>query len=300
MARRKQLRDSVLLIQNSDFIQSPLRRIFQSLGVLELQVCKPDQLSKLGRSVSSSLVVVEAAARSTQRSMRSQVQLAKRYFPSAPVIVVSSRSDLEEAVEAIRSGADDYLKVTDNVARYERAIERAQSSRHQPVDETTGLYNAQFLKTVLDSEIDEAKMSGRPLTLIFADLDRFKQVNDRYGHTVGTKVLGEVAQVFKKQLRGTDKIFRYGGDEFVAVLGACDLETATRVAERIRQAVDEREFLRDEGYRIRVSTSIGVALFGDSVKTRKSLIDRADEAMYLAKKKKGNRVEIASARRKIK
>lgn len=289
MARRKQLRDSVLLIQKSDFIKSPLRRIFQSLGVLELQVCKPGQLARLGRTMNTRLIVIEA----TGKAIRVQIQLAKRYFPSAPVIVVSEKGDLEEAVESVRAGADDYLRTHDSLARFERALERAQRSKSQPVDATTGLYNAPFLKTVLDLEIEESKLSGKPLSVIFADLDRFKRVNDRYGHTVGTKVLVEVAQVFKKQLRETDKIFRYGGDEFVAVLGTCDLETAVRIANRIRRALVERDFLADEGYDISLSGSFGVAWYPEAGRTRKALIESADQAMYRAKRKKGNRVEVA-------
>jgi diguanylate cyclase (GGDEF)-like protein len=161
------------------------------------------------------------------------------------------------------------------------------------VDDATGLYNTRYLHNVLDKEILQSQSTGRPFAVLFIDADKFKTVNDSNGHLIGTRLLYELGDQLKRYVRDTDTVFRYGGDEFIAVLSACDLATAKVVAERIRQSVEKRAFLESEGLQIHFTVSIGVALFPEHAKSKKEIIDAADQAMYDAKKTSRNSVTVA-------
>jgi two-component system cell cycle response regulator len=161
------------------------------------------------------------------------------------------------------------------------------------VDDATGLYNTRYLNNVLDREIQTAQTSSKSFAILFIDADRFKSINDKHGHLVGTRILYELGDQLKRFTRDSDTVFRYGGDEFVAVLSSCDLATAKSVAERIRASVEQQIFLHSDGLNIRFTVSIGVALFPDHAKSKKEIIHAADQAMYDAKKTARNRVSIA-------
>lgn len=162
------------------------------------------------------------------------------------------------------------------------------------VDDATGLYNTRYLNYILDREIMQARATGRPFAVLFMDADHFKNINDKHGHLVGTKLLNELGDQLKRFVREKDTVFRYGGDEFVAVLSPCDLPTARAVAERIRSSVETRPFLEDEELNLHFTVSIGVALFPEHAASKKEIIEAADHAMYDAKKRTRNSVTIAT------
>jgi diguanylate cyclase (GGDEF)-like protein len=161
------------------------------------------------------------------------------------------------------------------------------------VDDATGLYNTRYLYAVLEREITQSVATQKSFAVLFMDADYFKKINDQYGHLVGTKLLHELAGQLKRYVRGKDTVFRYGGDEFIAVLNACDLTTAVAVAERIRMSVEQATFLVEEGLKIKMTLSIGVALFPDHAGSIKDVIAAADLAMYAAKKQTRNSVTVA-------
>lgn len=166
------------------------------------------------------------------------------------------------------------------------------------VDDATGLYNTRYLHNTLDREIAQSEATNRPFAVLFIDADKFKGVNDQHGHLVGTKLLNELGEQLKKLVRSNDTVFRYGGDEFVAVLSSCDLTTAGAVAERIRAHVEGHSFISDEGLNLHFTVSIGVALFPDHANSKKDLINAADHAMYDVKKTTRNSVTIAKVKPK--
>jgi diguanylate cyclase (GGDEF)-like protein len=162
-----------------------------------------------------------------------------------------------------------------------RAVERIQELTI--TDDCTHLFNARHLAAVLPTEIERARRFDQPLGLLFLDLDNFKQVNDEHGHLAGSRVLAEAAEVITRTLRSVDLAFRYGGDEFVAVLPQTSGSSAAKAANRLLVALRARRFLSLENLSLRLTASLGVASYPDDADNAAALLERADQRMYLVK-----------------
>ena len=150
-------------------------------------------------------------------------------------------------------------------------------------DDLTHLHNSRYLNLVLRREAKRASRSGRPLSLLFIDLDGFKNVNTKHGHLAGSKALVEAAAIVKGSARETDVAARYGGDEFSVILPDTGREGAVSVAERIRDRFRAFRFLKADGLAVRVTASIGVATLPDVAGSAEELLRAADKAMYKVK-----------------
>lgn len=163
--------------------------------------------------------------------------------------------------------------------------------RQAITDALTGLYNRNGLFLLGEREIERALRYNRPLSALMLDLDHFKQVNDAYGHTIGDQVLREVSQRCLALVREADLVGRYGGDEFVLLLLETDLETACKVAERLREAIAISPIHTEKG-EVAIAASIGVAQASLATPNLDVLIRAADDAMYVAKQSGRNRVMV--------
>jgi len=150
-------------------------------------------------------------------------------------------------------------------------------------DDCTNLYNARHLHSVLDKEIYRSQRYGYEFSVIFADLDHFKRINDTYGHLVGSKLLAEIGQVLKSHCRLIDFAFRYGGDEFVVLLPQTSKESACIAARRLHKLIGDTVWLQAEGLDIQITASVGLACYPSDSKTKVQLLQLADEAMYSVK-----------------
>ena len=157
-------------------------------------------------------------------------------------------------------------------------------------DDLTKLFNTRYLNRTIEIEIQRSSRYNTSVSLIFMDIDYFKNINDQYGHLVGSKVLVEIGQILLKSLRSIDIVARYGGDEFVIVLPQTPPAAATQIAERMRKAVESNVFLKKEGYSLRMTASFGVASYPENAQSKDDLIRLADEAMYRVKYQTRNAV----------
>jgi diguanylate cyclase (GGDEF)-like protein len=170
----------------------------------------------------------------------------------------------------------------DNALRMQRA------EALSVTDDLTQLYNSRYLSQVLRRETKRASRSGRPLSLLFIDLDGFKRINDTHGHLFGSSALVEAAAVIRI-------VARFGGDEFALVLPETGSGGAVAVGERIRDKISVHRFLSDEGLDIRLTASVGVATLPDVAASAEQLIHAADEAMYWVKEHGKNGISVAGS-----
>ncbi len=191
----------------------------------------------------------------------------------------------------LKDDLDLVMRIIDQLAI---AIERTllyQRMRELAItDDLTKLFNTRYLNRTIEVEIQRSTRYNTSVSLIFMDIDYFKNVNDRHGHLVGSKLLVEMAQLLLKSLRTVDIVARYGGDEFVIVLPQTSPDAAILIAERMRKAIEQYTFLKKEGYFLKLTASFGVASYPESAKSKEELIRLADEAMYKVKYKTRNAV----------
>jgi len=168
-------------------------------------------------------------------------------------------------------------------------------ARHEVgMDVLTRLLNRRFLPTIFKREISHANRVGLPLSVLLIDVDRFKQINDTWGHSTGDEILRKVSSAFYEHVRTSDYVFRYGGDEFLIMLTEAAQADTLRTAERIRARVEKIRVNAPSGEVIPLSLSIGVAMYNGHPDYER-LIQAADEALYGAKRRGRNCVELWSS-----
>jgi diguanylate cyclase (GGDEF)-like protein len=160
-------------------------------------------------------------------------------------------------------------------------------------DDLTRLYNSRYMNQVLRRETKRASRSGRPMSLLFIDMDGFKQVNDVHGHLCGSRALVEAAGLIRSCARETDVVARFGGDEFSLILPDTGRDGAVSVATRIRERISEHAFLETDGLKVRLTASVGVATLPDVAGSAEELIRAADKAMYRVKGAGKNGIHVA-------
>jgi diguanylate cyclase (GGDEF)-like protein len=229
------------------------------------------------------------------------------------VIFLTGKKDIDSIVEGLETGADDYLpkpfdrrellsrlKVGLRLIEFEKALREANEKLHALAitDGLTGISNRRAIFERLRSEISRAVRENSPFCLIMLDIDHFKKVNDTYGHGAGDKVLVEIVNRIKSELRPHDDIGRYGGEEFLVGISKTDSKTSRVIAEKLRTCICKRPF-QIEDRKIDVSLSLGVVDFmpsrdNDINDLLEAMIKAADIALYKAKEAGRNRVAYDS------
>jgi diguanylate cyclase (GGDEF)-like protein len=209
-------------------------------------------------------------------------------------IVAIDRVPAKSAPRLARSTVDVLLAgIEPGAIALENALRVQRAEALSVTDDLTQLYNSRYLSQVLRRETKRASRSGRPLSLLFVDLDGFKGINDQHGHLFGSRALVEAASVIRTSARETDMVARFGGDEFALILPDTGSEGAAAVGDRVRDRIAEFQFLQADGLAIRLTVSVGVATLPDVADSADGLIQAADDAMYWVKDHGKNGIHIA-------
>jgi two-component system, cell cycle response regulator len=224
---------------------------------------------------------------------------------NVPILAIAEPEGNGRLVRALELGVNDYIsrpldknelmaraRTQIRKKRYtERLRDNVQMSIEMAItDALTGLHNRRYMETHVGSLVNQAAARGKPLTILLLDIDYFKAVNDTHGHDAGDDVLREFALRIRKSIRGIDLACRFGGEEFVVVMPETDMAVAAVVAERLRRRIASEPFRIQQGGRLLdVTISIGIAALGRD-DTAASVLKRADQALYRAKRDGRNRV----------
>jgi two-component system cell cycle response regulator len=227
-----------------------------------------------------------------------------------PIIILVEAGDEARLLRALDMGINDYvmrpLDRSELLARVKTQIKRKrfsdflrnrlqQSVELSITDPLTGLYNRRYMEGHLKTLIAEAQRSGRALSILLADIDHFKRVNDTYGHDVGDVVLKEFSERFRRNTRGIDLACRLGGEEFVIIMPDADIHRACQIGERVRDCVAAVPFPIGSGKEISVTASVGLATLDGANDTSDAIFKRADNALYAAKRRGRNQVAADAA-----
>jgi two-component system cell cycle response regulator len=235
-----------------------------------------------------------------------------RALPFIPIIMQTALDATENKVEGLEAGADDYItkpidfaelkarvnsmlrikRLQDALEERERQLlEANERLRHMSqTDALTGIDNRRHLEERIDEMFEHARRLNEPFACVMCDLDRFKSVNDTYGHQAGDAVLKQFARILRNEIREIDRVGRYGGEEFMLLLPGTVLDAAVTFAERVRKEVEGHTFTFD-GSQICRTASFGVSAWPHPrVGNCDVLVRAADDALYVAKETGRNRV----------
>lgn len=233
---------------------------------------------------------------------------SRRDDPYIYIILVSIQDQIEKLAEGIYAGADDYLikpvvpeelearllagkRILDLQTELMSARDALQIQATH--DALTSLWNRKGILDILEREVNRASRSGLPVSVIMADVDGFKFINDTFGHPVGDKVLVEIAARMRDTIRSYDAAGRFGGDEFLMVLPGCETEAAVYLAERIRKELTMSKFPLPEDDIFSISISMGIASSAMGIGLEADdLILAADSALLRAKQMGKDRIEV--------
>jgi diguanylate cyclase (GGDEF)-like protein len=218
--------------------------------------------------------------------------------PTQCVIMLTAYATVDNAIQALKEGATDFVKkpfenehlihiITQALEKFRTLLEKEKLEKEvrrlSITDDLTGLYNYRHFFKTLESELVRMKRQRTSLSLLMFDLDHFKRYNDLFGHWDGDKVLRKVGEIVRNSIRSNvDTGYRYGGDEFAALLIGASLDQALAIAERIRSSIEHAGFQE-------ITVSVGLCEFQERFSLER-FVKAADDAMYIAKNSGGNRI----------
>jgi two-component system, cell cycle response regulator len=299
----------VLLVEDQE---RAVQRVTAALRRMHSVDVEPDvaaALARLGEEAYDLLITSLSLAGADGLRLCSQVRSLER-LRHLPIMVVVEPDDGQRLLRALDMGVNDYLSRPidrqELLARVRTQLRRKRCSdllrdslsasvEQAVTDPLTGLSNRRYLETHLKALTEQARSTGCPLSVLVADIDHFKSVNDTYGHAAGDWVLREFAQRLRRNIRGIDLVCRMGGEEFIIVMPDTAAERARFVGERVCACIAAEPFQVGPVTQVRVTASIGLATREHPGEGADALIQRADEALYSAKRAGRNRVVADAA-----
>ena len=251
-------------------------------------------------------------------------RLIKQKSPTTPIIILTAHQETDYLLDCIKYSVDGYLLKPININKleeillkvaeklycdwkndeYEAHLEELVKARTQELelaqealvdmankDPLTGLYNRRYFNEISSTLLQLARRNAKPLSVLMLDIDRFKVINDNYGHLVGDEVIKQLSLIFLENTRDSDIVVRFGGEEFLILLPDASINDAAKIAKKIKQHVENNELIIEDGTVVKCTISIGIAscdCVNDIVID--DLVHRSDVALYDAKRSGRNKV----------
>jgi two-component system cell cycle response regulator len=299
----------VLVIENNVIDAANIRDTLatDADAVMVVPSAAQGQLATEGREFD--LFIISSGLTDMDALRLSSLFRAQERTRQIPILLLAEEDETQRLAKSLDLGVNDYLiKPIDRNELLARARTQIRRRRYQDrlranyemslalalTDSLTGVYNRRYLVGHLQGLVGRSTGTGKPVSLMMLDVDRFKAINDTHGHQAGDEVLREVAQRITHNVRNFDLVARYGGEEFVVVMPDTNAEIALMVAERLRSKMADQPFQVSEGA-LSVTVSIGVACAPVGDEPAPGLLKRADEALYAAKERGRNRVTASAA-----
>lgn len=290
------MREKILIIDDEAEIRDLLSEILQEEGFKVFVAADGVEGLELFHDIKPDLVITDV--KMPHKDGLEVLKGVKDAKFDIDVIILTGHSDEATAIECLQSGAYDYLlKPVEDIEVLLTAVNRAIHKRKLELknkdllreleemairDPLTGLYNFRQLHVSLDEEMTRSQRYGHAFCVFIIDVDHFKAVNDNCGHLFGDHVLKKLGEIMRRALRDTDRLFRYGGEEFFILMPETSPETAATAADRIMGAIRAHKFISDEKS-AKITVSIGGAGFPLQSIDKVELIKLADHALYRAK-----------------
>jgi len=297
-----------LVIDDQDLSAQTLQDSLSHEGILPGRAASEMEVMALTASIPFDLIVLSLSMAVDDPLRVAAMLRATDISHDVPLLLVSSQADRARVLRGFDLGANDWLAlpVVDaelrararNLIRRKFYQDRLRADLGSALemaltDPLTGFYNQRYLMRHLRGLLAGGSPNG--IAVMMVDVDHFKSINDRFGHSAGDMALKTIADTLRNRTRVFDSIARYGGEEFVVVMPGAGAADAMSAAERLRTSIETMNFSPEPGIKAQLTVSIGVSYTGSQSTTPELLLQSADQAMYLAKRSGRNRVEMAAS-----
>lgn len=290
----------VMIVDDDEVLAGHYQLVLEAAGMMAEVVTDPENLLPRLQEFQPEMILLDLNMPGYTGPELAQVIRLNGEWLRIPITYLSSETDIDKRISAMGQAGDDFLAkpITDRElvsAVSVRAARSRQLSQALDRDSLTGLLKHSRIKERVDLELARAVRSNEWMSVVMLDLDHFKSVNDTHGHPMGDKVIKALAHILRQRLRKTDAIGRYGGEEFVAILPACSDKEALRLIDDVRESFKALSF-QGNGGTFHVTLSAGISRFEPGLRVRADeLLQRADDALYLAKHNGRDCVVVAEA-----
>lgn len=293
----------VLVVDDSQINIDLVRNYLTRMNLTSIGTHSGSEAIELAKKIQPSLILLDVMMPDMNGLEVCRILKDDPATSDIPIIFLSARKQTDHKVQGMAIGAIDYITKPFDPSELEIRIRSALRTKslqdklatQANTDALTGLYNWRHFHEILSREVKRSRLGSDPLSLILADLDMFKVINDCYGHQMGDKVLCDLGTMISQVAKPTDYVARYGGDELAIILPLTTLNDAEKLAERLRKASSQTGF-GDGDFTVKIACSFGVATLGPGDKANaEALVRMADEALYAAKRQGRNQVCVWTA-----
>ncbi|WP_341706713.1 diguanylate cyclase [Halopseudomonas sp.] len=291
----------VLIVDDDTELSARYALVLSNAGMLIDTLSDPNQLLDKMHNFSPEVVLMDLSMPEYSGPELAQVIRLNDDWLRVPIVYLSAETNAERQMSALLKAGDDFItKPISDSALLTTVYARAQRARMVSDalarDSLTGLLKHADIKEQVELEGERAQRSKTPLAIAMIDIDHFKQVNDQHGHASGDSVIRALSNLLRQRLRKVDRLGRYGGEEFVAVLPGCSQQDAVNILDNIRQAFEALQFSAEQS-QFNCTFSAGISTCSAPEWDTSALLEQADRALYHAKKAGRNRICTAGEER---